>query len=131
WTVNQLTIEGVSPGDEAYLLTIIQSSQGQAFSEANIAADRDAILAYFFNNGYSEASFDWSQTSADIAARANLHYTVRLGQRKFVRDLLVRGLETTRPNVVRSRILIRPGDPISQSRIGETQQKLYNLGIFS
>ncbi len=48
-----------------------------------------------------------------------------------MRDLLVRGLETTRPNVVRSRILIHPGDPISQSRIGETQQKLYDLGIFS
>ena len=31
----------------------------------------------------------------------------------------------------RSRILIRPGDPISQGRIGETQQKLYDLGIFS
>jgi len=131
WTVNQLTIEGVSDGDAAYLRTIIQSSKGQAFSEASIAADRDAILAYFFNNGYSEASFDWSQTSADIADRANLHYTIRLGQRVYVRDLLVRGLETTKPNVVRSRILIHPGDPVSQSLIGETQQKLYDLGIFS
>jgi outer membrane protein insertion porin family len=131
WTVNQLTIEGVSAGDEAYLRTIIQSSAGQAYSEASIAADRDAILAYFFNNGYSEASFDWSQTPSGIADRADLHYTIRLGQREYVRDLLVRGLETTRPNVVRSRILIHPGDPISQSRIGETQQKLYDLGIFS
>jgi len=131
WTVNQLTIDGASAGDEAYLRTIIQSSQGQAFSEASIAADRDAILAYFFNNGYSEASFDWSQTPSDIAERANLHYTIRLGQREYVRDLLVRGLEATRPNVVHSRILLHPGDPISQSRIGETQQKLYDLGIFS
>jgi len=131
WTVNQLAIEGVSAGDEAYLRTVVQSSEGQAFSEASIAADRDAILAYFFNNGYSEASFDWSQTSSGTANRANLHYTVRLGQREYVRDLLVRGLETTRPNVVRSRILIHPGDPVSQSRIGETQQKLYDLGIFS
>jgi outer membrane protein assembly complex protein YaeT len=131
WTVDQLAIEGVSAGDAAYLRTIIQSSEGQAFSEASIAADRDAILAYFFNNGYSEASFDWSQTPSDIANRANLHYTIRLGQREYVRDLLVRGLETTRPNVVRSRILIHPGDPVSQSRIGETQQKLYDLGIFS
>ena len=131
WTVNELRIEGVSVGDEAYLRTIIQSSKGQAFSEASIAADRDVILAYFFNNGYSQASFDWSQTSSDVADRADLHYTIRLGQREYVRDLLVRGLEVTRPNEVRSRILIHPGDPISQSLIGETQQKLYDLGIFS
>ncbi len=60
-----------------------------------------------------------------------MHYTIKLGQREYVRELLVRGLETTKPNVVRSRLLIRPGDPISQSLIGETQQKLYDLGIFS
>jgi len=131
WTVSQLAIEGVSAGDEAYLRTIVQSSEGQAFSEASIAADRDAILAYFFNNGYSEASFDWSQKPTDTPDRANLHYSIRLGQREYVRDLLVRGLETTKPNVVRSRIRIRPGDPVSQSLIGETQQKLYDLGIFS
>ena len=131
WTVDQLMIEGVSAGDTAYLRTIIQSSEGQAFSEASIAADRDAILAYFFNNGYSEASFDWSQTPSGIPNRANLHYTILLGQRQYVRDLLIRGLETTRPNVVSSRLLIHPGDPVSQSRIGETQQRLYDLGIFS
>lgn len=131
WTVDQLVIEGVSAGDTAYLRTIIQSSEGQAFSEASIAADRDAILAYFFNNGYSEASFDWSQTPSAIPNRANLRYTILLGTRQYVRDLLVRGLETTRPNVVLSRLLIHPGDPVSQSRIGETQQKLYDLGIFS
>jgi len=60
-----------------------------------------------------------------------LHYTIVLGTRQYVRDLLVRGLETTRRDVVLSRLLIHPGDPVSQSRIGETQQKLYDLGIFS
>ena len=131
WSVNQLQIEGAPEADVTYLRGIIQSSEGQAFSEANIAADRDAILGYFFNNGYPDASFDWSQTPSSVPNRANLHYTIRLGERQFVRDLLVRGLETTRSSVVLSRILIRPGDPISQSRIGETQQKLYDLGIFS
>jgi outer membrane protein assembly factor BamA len=48
-----------------------------------------------------------------------------------VRDLLVRGLKATRPHVVLGRMLIHPGDPISQGRLGETQQKLYDLAIFS
>ena len=131
WSVNQLDIEGAPPEDITYLRGIIQSSEGQAFSEANIAADRDAILTYFFNDGYSDATFDWSQTPSGVPNRANLHYTIRLGERQYVRDLLVRGLEATRPHVVLGRILIHPGDPISQGRLGETQQKLYDLGIFS
>ncbi len=131
WTVSELLIEGASPEDTAYLREIIQSAVGQPYSEANIAADRDAILSYFFDNGYPDATFDWSQTPAGIPNHADLHYNIKPGERQFVRDVLVRGLETTRPNVVSSRILIRPGDPISQGRIAETQQKLYNLGIFS
>ena len=129
--VDQLEIEGASAADTAYLRTIVQSAEGQAFSEASIAADRDAILGYFYDNGYPDATFDWSQTSSGIANRVNVHYTVRLGERQFVRNVLIRGLETTRPNVVLSRILIQPGDAISQGRIGEIQQKLYDLGIFS
>ncbi len=131
WTVSQLEIEGASPEDTARLREMIQSAAGQPFSEANIAADRDAILSYFFDNGYPDATFDWSQTPAGIPTHANLHYNIKPGERQFVRNVLVRGLETTRPSVVSSRILIRPGDPISQGRIGETQQRLYNLGIFS
>ncbi len=131
WTVSQLEIEGASAEDTAHLREIVQSAAGQPFSEANIAADRDAILSYFFDNGYPDATFDWSQTPSGSPNHANLHYNVKPGERQFVRNILVRGLETTRPNVVSSRIRIRPGDPISQGRIGETQQRLYNLGIFS
>jgi len=131
WTVGELAIEGASPEDTAHLREIIQSAAGQAFSEANIAADRDLILGYFFDSGYPDATFDWAQTPSGVPNQANLHYNVKPGERQFVRNVLVRGLETTRPNVVSSRILIRPGDPISQGRIGETQQRLYNLAIFS
>jgi len=131
WTVGELAIEGASPEDTAHLREIIQSAAGQAFSEANIAADRDLILSYFFDSGYPDATFDWAQTPSGVPNQANLHYNVKPGERQFVRNVLVRGLETTRPNVVSSRILIRPGDPISQGRIGETQQRLYNLAIFS
>ncbi len=131
WTVSELHIEGASPADTAHLREIVQSAAGQPFSEANIAADRDAILSYFFDSGYPDATFDWSQTPAGTPNHADLHYNIKPGERQFVRDVLVRGLETTRSNVVSSRILIRPGDPISQGRIAETQQKLYNLGIFS
>ena len=131
WFVNRLTMEGASEDDIAYLRGIARSAEGQSYSEANIAADRDAILGYFFNNGYPDAAFDWTQSPVAAPARADLRYIIRPGERQFVRNVLVRGLATTRPGVVSSRIQIRPGDAISQSRIAETQQKLYDLAIFS
>ena len=107
WTVTKLQIEGASPERRALICaTIIQSQRGQPFSEANIAADRDAILSYFFNNGYPDATFDWSQTPLGFRITRICTTTSSLGERQFVRAVLVRGLETTRPNVVSSRILI-------------------------
>ena len=49
----------------------------------------------------------------------------------YVRSVLVRGLDTTRPALVASRIPLAPGRSHLQARIAESQQKLYDLGIFS
>jgi len=129
--VNHVEIEGASQPDTAYLGTLIRSSQGQPYSDTSIAADRDTILGFYFNNGYSDATFDWSVTPTAQPNRVDLRYVVHPGERQYVRSVLVSGLETTNPSVVLNRIQIHPGDPISQSVIAETQQKLYDLGIFA
>ena len=126
-----MTIEGVPAADEAYLRSIIRSTEGQPYSAANIAADRDSILGYYYNSGYPAAQFESSQDPAPTPNRVNLHYRVTPGVRQYVRGTLVRGLENTRPSLVASRIFVAPGDPISQNRIAQSQQKLYDLGIFS
>ncbi len=131
WKVEKLTIEGAPESDLEYLNSVLQSTAGQPFSESNIASDRESILSYYFNNGYPDASFDWTQARGSSEYQVNLTYTIHTGKRRFVRNVLVRGLETTRPSLVDSRITLRPGDPISQNKIAESQKKLYDLGIFS
>ncbi len=130
WLVNRMTIEGVSAEDETYLRSIVRSTEGQPYSAANIAADRDSILGYYYNTGYPDAQFESSQDPA-APTRVNLHYKVTPGERQFVRGTLVRGLDTTRASLVASRISVAPGDPISQNRIAQSQQRLYDLGIFA
>jgi outer membrane protein insertion porin family len=137
WFVNRLDLDGVPESDLPHLGPMLQSIEGEPFSEANVGADREAILSYYFNNGYPDATFDWTQAPAPAIgngpapATVDLKYIVRPGKREDVRRVLVRGLNTTRPSVVASRILVDPGDPLSQSAIVTSQQKLYELGIFS
>ena len=131
WFVHTLEMEGVSDADAPYLRSVLQSNTGQPFSEAAVAADRDAVLAYYYNNGYPNAAFDWTQAPGPAPAQVDLRFVIRPGQREYVRDVLVRGLETTNRTLVASRISLVPGGPISQSRIAQSQQKLYDLGIFS
>jgi outer membrane protein insertion porin family len=131
WLVNSLIIAGATPEDEEYLTSVVQSTQGQPFSEANVASDRDTILSYYYNNGYPDAAFEWSQTEMPDTPRVDLRFTVTPGPRQFVRGILINGLKVTDPGLVNERMLLEPGAPISQSKIGQSQQKLYDLGIFA
>ena len=131
WFVGKLDFEGVPENDIPYLRSTLQSNTDEPFSDANIAADRDMILNYYYNNGYPDAKFDWTHTPADGPNRVNLKYILQLGKRVYVRSVLLRGLETTKPSLADNRISLKPGDPLSQQSIAASQQKLYDLGIFS
>jgi outer membrane protein assembly complex protein YaeT len=131
WFVDKLTIDGAPESDLPYLRSVLQSTAGEPFSEANVAADRDSILSYYYNNGYPDAAFDWSQAPGPQDYRVDLTYTITPGKRIYVRSVIVRGLRTTRQSLVDKRISLKPGDPMSQSQVASSQQKLYDLGIFS
>ena len=103
---------------------------GQPFSDANIAQDRDIILNYYFDDGFPNATFE---ATAKPAAnhRMDVTFTIHEGERIFVDRVLVAGREYTKPSILDHELQVQPGDPLSQGDILSTQQKLYDLGIFS
>ncbi|HSB75464.1 MAG TPA: BamA/TamA family outer membrane protein, partial [Terriglobales bacterium] len=130
--VGALHLAGNRTIPEDVLRSNLSNIEGQPFSEANIAADRDALLTYYFNNGFPNAAFDYTVTPAPGQAnRMNVTYTIREGQQFFVDRVLVDGLNYTRPYVVRRELQVHTGDPISQNQMYDSQSALYNLGIFN
>ena len=65
------------------------------------------------------------------ADHVDLAFIVTPGERIYVRNVVVDGLQRTRPDVVTDRISLHAGDPLSQSEINGSQRRLYDLGIFS
>ncbi|MEX2264833.1 MAG: BamA/TamA family outer membrane protein [Bryobacteraceae bacterium] len=131
WLVESLDLQGVRPENREAVLALLQSAPGQPFSDFNIAIDRESVLNYYHNNGYPEAEFVSSAERAAGRRRGLLRYEVREGRRQDVRDVLIGGLETTRPELVHNRILLEPGDPLSLLDMIRGQQRLYDLGVFS
>ncbi len=111
-------------------LNFLNTGTGQPYSDSRIADDRDIILNYYFDNGFPNATFD---ASAKPAAdnRMDVTYTIHEGARIFVNRVLVTGREFTRPYVVDHEIQVHANDPLSQSDLLDSQQRLYDLGIFS
>lgn len=130
--VGTLHIAGNRAIPEEALRANLSNVEGQPFSEANIASDRDSVLTYYFNNGFPDAAFDYAARHAPGQPdRMDLTYTIREGQQFFVNRVLVDGLNYTRPYVVRRELQVHTGDPISQNQMYDSQSQLYNLGIFN
>ncbi len=131
WFISKLVLEGVSNDVRPALLELLHSTEGQPYSDLNVATDRDNVLGYYFNNGYPAARFDFTTAPAPQADHVDLTFVVTPGDRVFVRNVVVDGLKRTRPDVVTDRISLRAGDPLSQSEINDSQRRLYDLGIFT
>ncbi len=131
WFVSKLDIAGIDQLDSGRILTTLSSVEGQPFSEFSVAEDRDAILAYYFTNGFPNASFEWSSAPGSEPNHVHLRFVITEGQRQFVREVVVEGLEHTRTALVDRNLLLAEGDPLSPIRMAETQRRLYDLGIFS
>jgi outer membrane protein insertion porin family len=110
----------------------LNSARGQPYSEQNLANDRDAILNYYFNHGFSKATLDITTTPvAGDSNREDVIFTIHEGEQFFVNHVLVGGLNHTRNYVVQREVKVNAGQPLSQQDLLDTQTKLYDLGIFS
>ena len=131
--VNHLEVQGIRSLDQAAILSMLNSTEDQPFSESNVAVDRDTILAHYFDNGFPNATFEWSSNPAGKPHLVDLRFTVGEGNEESVREVLINqgALKTTRPSLVYRNLHLNPGDPLSPTAITETQRRLYDLGVFS
>ncbi len=75
WLVGKLEFEGVNEAEIPYLRSQLQSIEGEPFSDVNVAIDRDTILNYYYNNGYPDATFDWTETPGSAPHTVNLVFS--------------------------------------------------------
>ena len=131
WTVAQLTIEGAARLDLGPIRQELYSSEGQPYADVNIASDRNRILQYYYDHGFLQAAFSFAADTNSGSATVNLTYHIMEGRQEFVRQVILSGLNRTRPQLVTRRINIRDGDPISITKINDVARRLNNLGVFA
>jgi outer membrane protein assembly complex protein YaeT len=134
--VGDLQIEGNSTLTSDQLMGVIGSTPGQPFSDFNVTADRDNVLALYYDRGFPEARFTATANPMPVAPgqpqpRISLVYRVEEGAPLRVANILVDGYDHTRRGVIGREVQLQPGQPLSEGAVVETQRRLYDLGIFS
>ncbi len=130
--VDKLEVTGVSNEYRDEVTGSLRSIEGQPYSEVNVASDQDTVLNFYYNRGYPEATLQSQVAPSANPHKMNVKFAVTPGDRQFVRDVLISGLNYTNPELVRQRIQnLDPGEPLSQSSVTDSQRRLYDLGIFA
>ncbi|HTC93836.1 MAG TPA: POTRA domain-containing protein [Terriglobales bacterium] len=130
--VQTLNIEGNHAVSTDVIRGMVDTKEGQPFSDSSVASDRDNVTYYYFNNGFPNVQFEasYKQVPSD-PTRVDLTYTITEGPRIFVNNVFLSGLNFTRPYVARREVQVHEGDPLSQAEMLDTQRRLYDLGIFN
>ena len=130
--VGSVTLQGNEHVPNEELLALMNTSPGQLFSPLNLAGDRDALLTNYLSKGFDQVKVDVEQTPQPTdPSHMNVVFHVAEGQQTFVRDVHLTGLYYTRPDTVKRAVVIRKGDPLSQTSLLETQRNLYDFALFN
>ena len=130
-TVNKLSLLGVDPAVRDKLWPALLCKPMRPYSTDRARSDRDRILDYLGDQGYTHASANWRVTPSGQAHRVDLQFDVAPGPHERIQHIVVLGNEHARLGLVDRELHFRDGQPVDQSAVAESQRKLYNLGIFN
>ena len=131
--ITALDVQGVTLGSpQEVRLLLSDALPGQPYSPANIATDRDAVVNYYYRNGFPRMRFETS--SKPTAGDPNLvDVVVKIteGEQIFIDRTLISGLHFTRPTTVDRKVTFSDGQPLDQTALLNTQRGLYDLSLFN
>jgi outer membrane protein insertion porin family len=131
-TIGSFAIQGMHNIHEATIRPQLNTEVGQPYSSLNVGGDRDFIQSYYLSHGYPNAQVTAEQKDDPRNPElVDVTMTVDEGQQVFVNKVLVSGLHFTKQSVVTPRVTVRPGQPLDQSALLDSQRRLYNLALFN
>jgi outer membrane protein insertion porin family len=131
--VGKLTIEGNAAISENEIRrTLIGAGEGQPYSDSTVINDQTEVMNAYSNRGFPNVKFEYAaQAEPGDPNKIDLTYKIAEGQQIFVDKVLISGLHFTRPFVVEREMKVRSGEPLSQRKMLDSQNRLYDLGIFN
>ena len=130
-TVHSLTVLGIDAATQSKIWPSLVSKPQQPYSLERAHADRDRILDYLGDHGYTHADANWRVTPAMTNHQVDLEFQVAPGGQDRIQHIVVLGNEHVRLGLVNRELHFHEGEPINQSELLESQRRLYNLGVFN
>jgi outer membrane protein assembly complex protein YaeT len=132
-TVERIVFEGFEPLPDDHrraLDTRLPLTVGAPVDRALLQASREATLDELRDHGYPYASVRVAEAAGSTERQRVITFRADAGPLAHVGEIQVSGNATVSEDVIRRQLTFRPGDLFRQSRLQESQRKLYGLELF-
>jgi len=130
-TVDRIEFAGGRAIPEATLASIVELKPGAPLVPGRLAADRDGIQAAYQERGYENATV---QATTEFAgadrSRVVVTFHIQEGAQIFVDHVLIVGNVRTRTELIERELAIKAGEPLSATKVNDSQRRLLALGLF-
>ena len=122
--------DGLPADHRASLETRLPMKPGQPLDRALVQASREAAIDELKDHGYPYASVRLTEQPGSTERARVLTLSAEPGPLAHHGPLQIQGNSSVSNNVIRRQLTFRPGDLYRQSKLLESQRKLYALEVF-
>ena len=131
----QTVLSGLAfEGNTAIASPVLQAQMalqaGKPFYRPQMSVDRDAIERAYRSQGFQSVSVNSQLAFTPDQQQVALTWMIREGDQIKVDHVLISGNARISAGLIRRELTIRPGDPLSEDAMIESQQRLAALGLF-
>lgn len=130
YMVNQVNLTGNRLLSDAEINEVIQMKADQPFLRLFMAADKLAIRILAARHALLDATVSDTAKVNPADTTVTVVYAINEGEPIRVGNVILQGLEKTKPEVVLRELTLTKGELYDSAKIARTQRQLYQTGIF-
>lgn len=127
--VGSITFSGNKVFPDPRLHSHLEIKENDPFSFLKLSRSNWNLVNMYANAGYLDAEVDPRITTNHV--RIDIRFNIVEGKPVYADTILIKGLEKTKPYVVKRELKIKKKELVTHSRIVQSQQNLYKTGLFN
>ncbi|MDR1900519.1 MAG: outer membrane protein assembly factor BamA [Treponema sp.] len=131
YTFGGITFEGNEIFSTEQLAKLVYSKTGETANGRRIEADLQRIMDLYYENGYIFNTIGREEVRDADRGIISYHVPIVERGRAHIENIIIRGNEKTKTEVILREIPLEPGDVFSKTKVMEGLRNLSNLQYFS
>jgi outer membrane protein insertion porin family len=131
YTFGGVTFEGNQIFSTAQLSALIRSKVGETINARRLEMDLQSVTDLYFENGYIFNTINRNENRNQVEGVVSYHITIVERGRAHIENIIIRGNDKTKSDVILREIPLEPGDVFSKTKVQEAWRNLMNLQFFS